>query len=87
MPEMEKCEMQNWLDPKVILVALGMVGGIVAAFYAVKTDLAQHETRIKALEQGLEWQWKTIDALRNDLTEVRQDTAVIKNILERNGKR
>lgn len=81
MPELKKPN--DHVELKTVITLLTMVASIVAAFYSIKVDMSSHEQRLRAAEHAQEYQWRTIDALRNDLGELRQDAAMLKAKVER----
>lgn len=82
MPKVEEQEMPTWLDLKAVLTVAAMMLSGFSAYTALKSDLAAHEVRLAAVERNIEWQWRTIDALRTDVSELKENVAAIRARVE-----
>lgn len=82
MPEVEKPEMSNWLDPKLLVSVISLLIAGVSGFYALKVDLATHEARLKFNENIDDWQQKALDIMRSDLSEIKENVATIRTRLD-----
>lgn len=81
--EVPKVRFDSTINLGQVITAISMVLSVIAAYYALKSDIQDHETRITRTEKDLARQFDALDKTVDSLSSIKQDIAVIRDRFER----